>query len=148
MDHRPLLADLATDLPQAVRLQRLVDHLRTRFHCGAVALLQLEEDHLRPVAVEGLVREALGRRFVVSQHPRLAAILARREVTCFDHDSTLPDPYDGLLDTLVGEPLPVHDCMGVSLWVDGQPWGVLTLDALQTGTFGDAARAAPSPWCT
>ena len=142
MDHQPLLADLSTDLPQAVRLQRLVDHLRARFHCGAVALLQLEQDHLRPVAVDGLVREALGRRFAVGQHPRLAAILARREVTCFDHDSTLPDPYDGLLDTLVGEPLPVHDCMGVSLQMDGQPWGVLTLDALQTGTFGDAARAA------
>lgn len=142
MDHQSLLADLSTDLPQAVRLQRLVDHLRARFHCGAVALLQLEQDHLRPVAVDGLVREALGRRFAVSQHPRLAAILARREVTCFDHDSTLPDPYDGLLDTLVGEPLPVHDCMGVSLQVDGQPWGVLTLDALQTGTFGEAARAA------
>ena len=77
MDHSPLLADLATDLPQAVRLQRLADHLRTRFHCGAVALLQLEEGHLRPLAVEGLVREALGRRFAVSQHPRLAAILAR-----------------------------------------------------------------------
>ena len=142
MTDTPLLADLATDLPQAVRLQRLVGHLRTRFHCGAVALLQLEEDHLRPVAVDGLVREALGRRFAVGQHPRLAAILARHEVTCFDHDSTLPDPYDGLLDTLVGEPLPVHDCMGVSLQVDGQPWGVLTLDALQTGTFGAAARAA------
>ena len=142
MTDTPLLADLATDLPQAVRLQRLVGHLRTRFHCGAVALLQLEEDHLRPVAVDGLVREALGRRFAVGQHPRLAAILARREVTCFDHDSTLPDPYDGLLDTLVGEPLPVHDCMGISLQVDGQPWGVLTLDALQTGTFGAAARAA------
>ncbi|WP_298210407.1 nitric oxide reductase transcriptional regulator NorR [Acidovorax sp.] len=142
MDHNLLLADLATDLPQAVRLQRLVDHLRTRFRCGAVALLQLEEDHLRPVAVDGLVREALGRRFAIGQHPRLAAILARREVTCFDHDSTLPDPYDGLLDTLVGEPLPVHDCMGISLQMDGQPWGVLTLDALQTGAFGEAARAA------
>ena len=47
MDHQPLLADLSTDLPQAVRLQRLVDHLRARFHCGAVALLQLEQDHLR-----------------------------------------------------------------------------------------------------
>ena len=142
MNDTPVLADLATDLPQPVRLQRLVGHLRTRFHCGAVALLQIEEDHLRPVAVDGLVREALGRRFAVGQHPRLAAILARREVTCFDHDSTLPDPYDGLLDTLVGEPLPVHDCMGISLQVDGQPWGVLTLDALQTGTFGAAARAA------
>lgn len=142
MLHTPLLADLATDLPQAVRLQRLVAHLRDRFHCGAVALLQLEEDHLRPVAVEGLVREALGRRFAIGQHPRLAAILARTDVTWFHHDSTLPDPYDGLLDTLVGEPLPVHDCMGIRLSVDGQPWGVLTLDALQTGTFGDDARAA------
>jgi len=142
MNYQALLDDLATDLPQAVRLQRLVGTLRTRFGCGAVVLLQLEEDHLRPMAVDGLVREALGRRFAVSQHPRLAAILARRDVTCFDHDSTLPDPYDGLLDTLVGEPLPVHDCMGISLQVEGQPWGLLTLDALQTGTFGADARTA------
>ena len=137
-----VFADLVTEQPQAVRLQRLVGWLRTQFRCGAVALLRLDEDHLRPVAVDGLVGEALGRRFAVSQHPRLAAILARNEVTCFDHDSQLPDPYDGLLDALVGEPLPVHDCMGVGLRIDGQPWGVLTLDALQTGTFDAAARTA------
>ena len=137
------LADLANDLPQAVRLQRLVAWLRTRFGCGAVVLLRLQEEHLRPVALDGLVGEALGRRFAVGQHPRLATILARNgAVTCFDHDSTLPDPYDGLLDALIGEPLPVHDCMGVALRIDGQPWGVLTLDALQTGTFDAAARAA------
>ena len=136
----PLCADMATDLPQAVRLQRLVDLTRAQFNCGAVALLRLEEDRLRPVAVTGLVSDALGRRFAVGQHPRLAAILARREVTCFEHDSQLPDPYDGLLDTLVGEPLPVHDCMGVALHVEGRPWGVLTLDALTTGTFSPAAR--------
>ncbi|WP_312779864.1 nitric oxide reductase transcriptional regulator NorR [Acidovorax temperans] len=136
-----VFADLVTEQPQAVRLQRLVGWLRAQFRCGAVALLRLEEDHLRPVAVDGLVGEALGRRFAVGQHPRLAAILARNEVTCFDHDSQLPDPYDGLLDALVGEPLPVHDCMGVGLRIDGQPWGVLTLDALQTGTFDAAARA-------
>jgi anaerobic nitric oxide reductase transcription regulator len=134
------LADLAVDLPHAVRLQRLVSSLRTHFRCGAVALLQLEEDSLRPLAVDGLVRETLGRRFVVSQHPRLSAILSRRDITSFDHDSALPDPYDGLLDARVGEPLPVHDCMGISLHVEDQPWGVLTLDALQTGTFTARAR--------
>ena len=138
----PWLADLATELPPNVRLQRLVGGLRAHFCCGAVALLRLEEEHLRPVVVDGLVSESLGRRFAVHQHPRLAALLARGEVTCFDHDSTLPDPYDGLLDALVGEPLPVHDCMGVALRMDGRPWGVLTLDALQTGTFDAAARAA------
>ncbi len=136
-----LLADLVEDLPQAVRLQRLVGRLRTHFRCGAVALLHLEEDHLRPVAIDGLVRDALGRRFAVGQHPRLAAILARRGVTRFHHDSTLPDPYDGLIDEHAGEPLPVHDCMGTSLQVEGRPWGVLTLDALQVGSFDEASQA-------
>src|SRR5690606_3519699 len=92
-----LIADLVADLPPAVRSQRLVSSLRAHFGCGAVALLRLEEDHLRPVAVDGLVQDALGRRYAVSQHPRLAAILSRRTVTCFHHDSDLPDPYDGLL---------------------------------------------------
>ena len=138
----PWLADLTTEMASTLRLQRLISGLRTHFCCGAVALLKLEEDHLCPVVVDGLVSESLGRRFALQQHPRLAAILARGEVTCFDHDSQLPDPYDGLLDTLVGEPLPVHDCMGVALRVDGRAWGVLTLDALQTGTFDATARAA------
>lgn len=142
LNDAPWLVDLATELPANLRLQRLVGGLRAHFCCGAVALLRLEEDHLLPVVVDGLVSESLGRRFAVQQHPRLAALLARGEVVCFDHDSQLPDPYDGLLDALVGEPLPVHDCMGVALRVDGRPWGVLTLDALQTGTFDAAARAA------
>lgn len=141
MIDRLLLTDLVADLPPAVRMQRLVGSLRTHFRCGAVALLKLEEDHLRPVAVDGLVRDALGRRFVVGQHPRLAAILARHGVTCFHHDSTLPDPYDGLIDEQAGAPLPVHDCMGLGLQVEGRPWGVLTLDALEVGTFDPDAQA-------
>lgn len=137
-----LLSDLVTEAPAAQRLQNVVTQLRERFDCGAVVLLRLQEGHLRPLAQTGLVSEALGRRFAVHQHPRLAAILARQGVTCFAHDNDLPDPYDGLLDTLVGEPLPVHDCMGVSLWPDGRLWGVLTLDSLQTGRFAASERAA------
>ncbi len=136
-----VLADLLEDLPQAVRLQRLAARLRAYFRCGAVAVLHLEGDHLRPVAVDGLVRDALGRRFAVSEHPRLAAILARRGATRFHHDSNLPDPYDGLIDEHAGEPLPVHDCMGTSLHIEGKLWGVLTLDALQVGTFDEDSQA-------
>jgi len=134
-----LFADLANDLPAAVRLQRLVGTLRAHFHCGAVALLRLEGQHLRPIAVEGLAHDALGRRFAVNAHPRLAAILTRHDVTHFHHESTLPDPYDGLLDARSGEPLSVHDCMGISLHIEGRPWGALTLDALQVGTFDEDA---------
>ena len=136
-----LLADLVADLPAAVRLQRLVGSLRAHFACGAVALLKLEEEHLRPMAVDGLTSDALGRRFAVKDHPRLAAILQRHGVTCFHHDSTLPDPYDGLIAEHEGEPLPVHDCMGLPLDVEGGRWGVVTLDALQVGTFDAQAQA-------
>ena len=135
-----LAADLIVELPNAVRLQRLVHTLREYFHSGAVGLLRLDDDSLRPVATVGLVHEALGRRFVIAQHPRLAAIMASREPTWFEPDSRLPDPYDGLLDGHVGEPLPVHDCMGVSLYVEGRIWGAITLDALHAGTFDSHAR--------
>lgn len=115
-----LMADLVAELPAAVRLQRLVHSLRQHFHCGAVVLLQHDENCLRPLAAVGLVQEALGRRFETARHPRLAALLSRREPTWFEPGSPLPDPYDGLLDESPGEPLPVHDCMGVSLYVEGR----------------------------
>ena len=127
--HSLLLADLVTELPHPVRLQRLVSAIRTHFCCGAVGLLKIEGDGLRPVAVDGLVRETLGRRFVVAQHPRLSAILASRAPMRFPPGSSLPDPYDGLLENHRDEPLPIHDCMGIALHVDGRPWGALTLDA-------------------
>ena len=61
----------------------------------------------------------------------LAAVLAER----------LTQGRSGLVEGVDGH-LEVHDCMGCVLQVEGRAWGVLTLDALQTGTFGEAARAA------
>jgi anaerobic nitric oxide reductase transcription regulator len=136
-----LLADLLTDLPDAVRLQRAVHTLRERFECDAVGLLRLDEDSLRLVAASGLAHEAMGRRFMVAQHPRFATILSRREPTWFEPDSVLADPYDGLLDDKKGLPLPVHDCLGMSLYIEGRLWGALTLDALAPGTFDAAGHA-------
>ncbi|NYT86816.1 nitric oxide reductase transcriptional regulator NorR [Pollutimonas harenae] len=136
-----ILADLITDLPDAVRLQRAVHTLREYFECDAVGLLTLDDDSLRLVAASGLAHEALGRRFVVAQHPRFATILSRREPTWFEPGSMLADPYDGLLDDKKGVPLPVHDCLGMSLYTEGRPWGIVTLDALAIGAFDDAALA-------
>lgn len=135
-----ILADLVTDLPDAVRLQRIVHTLRQRFHSDAVGMLKLDEGSLRLVAAAGLAHEALGRRFKVAEHPRFATILSRREPTWFEPGSMLPDPYDGLLDDRRGTPLPVHDCLGMSLYVEGKLWGALTLDALETGTFDAQAQ--------
>src|SRR5690606_7885805 len=125
--------------PDAVRLQRAVHTLRERFECDAVGLLRLDDDSLRLVAASGLAHEAMGRRFVVAQHPRFATILSRREPTWFEPDSVLADPYDGLLDDKKWLPLPVHDCLGMSLYIEGRLWGAVTLDALAVGAFDSAA---------
>lgn len=130
-----LLIDLNADLPHVVRLQRLLSSTRIFFHCHAVGLLKLDGDSLQPIAIDGLSLETLGRRFVVAQHPRLAAILAQHEPVRFLPGSTFPDPYDGLMADQPGAPLPVHDCMGIRLDVEGQVWGVLTLDAFEKRTF-------------
>ncbi|MEN3158637.1 nitric oxide reductase transcriptional regulator NorR [Alkalimonas sp. NCh-2] len=136
-----ILADLVTELPAPVRLQRLVSNLMAEFGCGAVVLLQKQQDYLKPVAMQGLAREALGRHFVVAHHPRLATIMASRQPVRFAPDSSLADPYDGLLDAQPEQPLAVHDCMGMSLFVEGECWGAITLDALQAGTFDAASEA-------
>ncbi|GGO70489.1 anaerobic nitric oxide reductase transcriptional regulator [Bowmanella pacifica] len=138
-----LVADLAVELPDLLRFERLVKTLKAEFQCGAVALLKLEGEVLKPLAVTGLVKETLGRRFLPAQHPRLAAILtSEHQPVCFEHSSALPDPYDGLLDQIEGQPLPVHDCMGMRLEQDGKVWGVITFDSLLPGTFSTSAQSA------
>lgn len=138
-----LVNDLTVQLPAAVRLQRVVVSLQAEFKADAVALLRMDGGEaacLRPLAAVGLSRDALGRRFQLSQHPRLAAIASRHEVVSFPSDSTLPDPYDGLVVGHPGQALPVHDCMGIRLQQEGRTWGVLTLDGLSPGRFTDAQR--------
>ena len=134
-----VIQDLGTDYPRGVREERLVTAICQFFACDAVGLLKLQGDYLCPVAVAGLAHETLGRRFSISQHPRLAAILAQRDAVHFAPDSPLADPYDGLLESRQGEPLPVHDCMGISLYLGGQLWGALTLDAFEGFVFDDEA---------
>ena len=129
-----ITTDLSRELPPQQRLQNLLQGLRQVFPCDATALLQLRGSVLVPLAIDGLSTDTLGRRFEVEAQPRLAKILLSREPVRFHADSPLPDPYDGLVQERPGE-LHVHDCLGLSLYVDDAPWGVLTLDAMQPGAF-------------
>src|SRR5471032_1290142 len=130
----PLVADLSRELPEGERYRRLLQAMRALLPCDAAALLRLDGEWLVPLAVDGLSTDTLGRRFKVSEHPRFAVLLSSPGPTRFDTDSELPDPYDGLVDGLHGH-LQVHDCMGCQLFIDDKPWGLLTLDALDTERF-------------
>lgn len=130
----PLLTDLTQELPDVERFRRLLEGLRAVLPCDATALLRLEGDDLVPVAINGLSPDTLGRRFKVTEHPRLETLLATHGPVRFPADSPLPDPYDGLVEGLQGH-LPVHDCMGCALRMEGRPWGLFTVDALDTARF-------------
>ncbi len=130
-----VLDTLARDESDEARYQHLLETVQTLFPCDAAAVLQLEGDTLRPLAVTGLSHDTLGRRFRLHDHPRLLTLLQRRGPTRLAADCQLPDPYDGLVQGRTGQ-LEVHDCMGCPLYVDEHPWGLLTLDALDPQAFG------------
>ena len=129
-----IVADLSRHLPRENRFQRLLGAFQRSFPCDAIALLELEGDQLVPRAVSGLSQDCLGRRFTVHSQPRLAQIMNSNRPVRFPADSALPDPYDGLVDSHDTH-LYVHDCMGAALYIDGCPWGAITLDAMTPDTF-------------
>ncbi|MDM0073933.1 nitric oxide reductase transcriptional regulator NorR [Variovorax sp. J2P1-59] len=130
----PLVADIARELPSAERYRRLLEALRVLLPCDAAALLRLDDGWLLPLAVDGLSSDTLGRRFRVEEHPRFTALLEADGPLRFPADSSLPDPYDGLVEGVKGH-LPVHDCVGCVIRVDEKPWGLLTLDDLAPERF-------------
>jgi anaerobic nitric oxide reductase transcription regulator len=129
-----LFADLSADLSREARYRRLLQSVQRLVPCDAAALLQLDGDILVPLAVDGLAEDALGRRFALSDHPRLARFVAASGALRLYADCDLPDPYDGLVEG-APELLPVHDCIGAPLRVAGRLWGVLTMDALSPTAF-------------
>ncbi|UXJ50278.1 nitric oxide reductase transcriptional regulator NorR [Pseudomonas citronellolis] len=134
----PLVEDLSRELGEEERHRRLLNALRILIPCDAAALLRLEGDQLIPLAVDGLSPDTLGRRFTLVEHPRLSLMMASRRPTRFAADCRLPDPYDGLVEGLVGH-LEVHDCLGCPVYIDDRPWGLITLDSVEPGSFDQSA---------
>ena len=124
-----LALDLATSLNSKDRFDRLLDTVRKTIACDAVALLSYHGDVLKPIALQGLSRDTLGRRFYIEEHPRFAELCQSKSAIRFAADSPLPDPYDGLLIDREGD-LPVHSCMGLPLYYDDTLLGLLTIDSL------------------
>jgi anaerobic nitric oxide reductase transcription regulator len=139
----PVLLEVALDLTRSLvasdRYQRLVTAVRRAIPCDAAALLRLEGDSFVPLATHGLVPETLGLRFRLADHPRLEIISRSEEPILFPEDSTLPDPFDGLIAGESHALQDVHSCLGCPLRVDGQLVGALTADALRPGAFRDLA---------
>ena len=110
-------------------------------NADSCAMLHLQGQDLVPIAVRGLSPDALGRRFPLSAHPRLQAIMEASDVLRFPLNSPLPDPFDGLIPNLADH-LHVHDCAGVQIRGSNGSLGVMTIDALRRGAFNAEALDA------
>ena len=129
-----LAIDLTNSLCSKDRFDRLLDTVRKTIACDAVALLSFHQDLLKPIAQQGLTKDTLGRRFLINEHPRFVILCNSATPVRFSADSTLPDPYDGLLADREGD-LPVHACMGLPLYFNNELIGLLTIDSLTPHVF-------------
>src|SRR5512135_164089 len=121
--------DLTASLRPEERYSRLLCSVRRVVRCDAACLLRLDGDQLVPVAAQGLAPNALKRQYSRQAEPRLREILESCDPVVFPADSSLPDPFDGLLaDVPAGGR--VHACMGCALRDEAGVVGALTVDAL------------------
>ncbi|MCI1740401.1 MAG: nitric oxide reductase transcriptional regulator NorR, partial [Pseudomonas veronii] len=131
------LARIAIELQSGIshqdRFQRLINTLRQLLGCDASALLRYEQRLFRPLAIDGLAPDVLGRRFSLDAHPRLEAIARAGDVVRFPAESHLPDPYDGLIPSR--QDLKVHACIGLPLFADQTLIGALTIDGMDPAQF-------------
>ncbi|HEX5054463.1 MAG TPA: nitric oxide reductase transcriptional regulator NorR [Planctomycetota bacterium] len=132
--------DMTASLSAEDRAVRLVRAVQKALPCDAVALFRLHGGELLPIAQVGLSPDLLGRRFPIADHPRLARICSASAPVVFEGDSTLPDPFDGMIERAADPLHRVHACLGSALRVDGELVGVLTADALDSRSFDGVDR--------
>ncbi|HTF90566.1 MAG TPA: nitric oxide reductase transcriptional regulator NorR [Planctomycetota bacterium] len=132
-DLMAIALDMSASLSSEDRSNRLVTTVMRALPADAVVLLRLDGEELIPIAAHGLSGDIYGRRFLRAEHPRLDIICRAEGPTLFPADSSLPDPYSGLVCD--APHMEVHSCLGCPLRIEGQLVGVLTADALAPGRF-------------
>lgn len=143
MNQLTALSAIALDLTRALsaadRYDRLLKALRSIISYDAAALLRRDGDRLTPMAASGLSPETLGRRLIVSEHPRLEIVCRSREPVLFPADTRLPDPFEGAIE---GQSLTarIHACLGCPLFIGDDLVGVLTADAFDPTAFDGLDR--------
>jgi anaerobic nitric oxide reductase transcription regulator len=133
------ILSMAIDLTKALnakdRYQRFLHAIGRVIPYNAATLLRLEGDALIPIASVGLKSDAMGRSYPRRDHPRLDIICNADAPVLFPSDTTLPDPFDGLLGADADAFHHIHACLGWPLRVENQLIGVLTADAKAPRSF-------------
>lgn len=91
-----VLANIAIELQRGIghqdRFQRLITTLRQVLECDASALLRYDSRQFIPLAIDGLAKDVLGRRFALEGHPRLKRLPAPGTWCAFLQTANCPIP--------------------------------------------------------
>jgi anaerobic nitric oxide reductase transcription regulator len=144
MDKLKTLAAIATDLTAVLsaedRYQRLLDALHIAIPYDAAALLRVEGEALIPLAANGLTPDAMGRKYLLKNHPRFDIICSSDEPVFFSEESGLPDPFDGMLIVDKNALKHIHACLGCPLYISGKLVGILVADAIDPKAFSNLPK--------
>jgi len=144
MDELNTLSAIAADLTAIMsaedRYQRLLDALHRALPYDAATLLRVRADRLIPIASKGLTPDTMGRVYMRREHPRLDIICSSAEPVLFPADSSLPDPFDGMLISDPEALHHIHACLGCPLYVNDRLVGILTADSLDVGVFDQLSK--------
>jgi len=127
--------DLTAVLDAGDRYNRLLAALKIAIPYDAATLLKVSGDALIPLAAIGLTPDAMGRLYNRKENPRLDIICNSETPVLFDHDSNLPDPFDGMLSSYTGTFEHIHACLGCPLYIQGKLVGILAFDAINPLAF-------------
>lgn len=133
------LSAIANDLTAVInaedRYSRLLDALRIAIPYDAATLLRVEGSNLVPLAAKGLTPDAMGRVYNRRENPRLDIICNAADPVFFAHDSSMPDPFDGMIQRASSAAHHIHACLGCPLYVQEELVGVLAFDAVDPAAF-------------
>ena len=134
IDTELLCSSLLECIGEGDYLSTFTKIIAQHFNADAVSILEYKEPKLHPIALCGLSDETFGKRFEISENPRLAIIVNSESPIIFADNIGLSDPFDGLINDK-DERLEVHSCSGIPIKANGQVRGVITLDSLNLGVF-------------
>ncbi|PVZ70382.1 sigma 54-interacting transcriptional regulator [Pelagibaculum spongiae] len=126
-----LTAEYALDKDEFTDYLTVLETIAPWVQGDAYTLLRLEPGGLKPLVSIGLVKEAMGRSFLVTEQPWLKAVLLSENPVRFIPCELSSHPLDGLL---LSKSL-IQDSYGVRLMVHEQCWGILLMDAAQPQQF-------------
>lgn len=130
-----LALNLTTSIQSKDRYRILLNHVLDLIPCDAACLLERRDHQYYALAYKGLVPAVANQIFDSQSHPRLQIIEKSKKPKVFPHDSTLPDPFDNLIDNKNVGYLDVHSCLGCPLIVNDEVVGILTADSLKPHQF-------------